>query len=157
MRLQDGAPEAISDISQAAGWNILGCDATSTESQVIRLVCTKPENGCDDLFLGGAQNTIVRLPDDCAAAPFARVVSTQDDEDQSVPDLIMAELFKRDMQPKVLSLEFDYDFGKMSASWVQWLVPTHPLTVLQAWRSDLYDRCNNEPPPTALHPGFSSA
>jgi len=79
-------------------------------------VCTKPENGCDDLFLGGAQNTIVRLPDDCAAAPFARVVTTQDDTDQSVPDLIMAELSKRDMQPKVLSLEFDYDFGKMPAS-----------------------------------------
>jgi len=114
--LQDGAPEVISDISRAAGWNIIGCDATSTEAQVIRLVCTKPENGCDDLFLGGAQNTIVRLPDDCAAAPFARVISTQEAADQSVPDPVLSELSKRDTQPKVLSLAFDYDFGKIPAS-----------------------------------------
>jgi len=79
-------------------------------------VCTKPENGCDDLFLGGAHNTIVRLPDDCAGAPFARVVSIQNDTDQSVPVSVMAELSKRDTQPKVLSLSFDYDFGKLPAS-----------------------------------------
>jgi hypothetical protein len=115
-RLQDGAREVISDISQAAGWNIMGCDATSTEAQVIRLVCTKPENGCDDLFLGGAQDTIVRLPDDCAAAPFARVISTQDAADQTIPDYVMSELSKRDIQPKVLSLEFDFEFGKIPAS-----------------------------------------
>ena len=114
---QDGAPEVISDISHAAGWNILSCNATSTEAQVIRLVCSKPENGCDDLFLGGgAENTIVRLPDDCAAAPFARVISTQDAENQSVPDVVMSELSKRGLQPKVLSLAFDYDFGSIPAS-----------------------------------------
>lgn len=79
-------------------------------------MCTKPENGCGDLFLGGAQNTIVRLPDDCAAAPFARVVSTQDATDQSVPDTVTLDLSKRDKQPKVLSLVFDYDFGKIPAS-----------------------------------------
>lgn len=79
-------------------------------------MCTKPENGCDDLFLGGAQNTIVRLPDDCAAAPFARVVSTQDAENQSVPDVVMSELSKRNLQPKVFSLAFDYNFGDIPAS-----------------------------------------
>lgn len=113
---QDGAPEAISDISEAAGWDIIGCNATSTEAQVIRLVCTKPENGCDDLFLGGAEHTIVRLPDSCAGAPFARVVSIEDDIDQSVPDYVTAELSKRGTEPKVLSLAFDYDFGTLPAS-----------------------------------------
>lgn len=113
---QDGAPEAISDISEAAGWNVLTCNATSTEAQVIRLVCTKPENGCDDLFLGGAEHTIVRLPDDCAGAPFARVISIEDDTDQNVPDSVTAKLSKRGTHPKVLSLAFDYDFGKLPAS-----------------------------------------
>jgi len=116
IHLQDGTPEAISDISQAAGWNMFGCDAISTESQVIHLVCTKPENSCNDLFLGSAQNTIVHLPDNCTAVPFVCVILTQDDTDQSVPDLIMAELSKHNLQPKVLLLEFDYDFRKMPAS-----------------------------------------
>jgi hypothetical protein len=79
-------------------------------------VCTKPENGCNDLFLGGVGGTIVRLPEDCAAAPFARVISTKDAEDQSMPDDVQTGLSKRDTQPKVLSLAFDFNFGKIPAS-----------------------------------------
>jgi hypothetical protein len=114
--LQDGVPEAISDISEAAGWKIFDCNATSIEAQVIRIVCMKPENGCDHLFSGGAEDTIVRLSKDCAAAPFARVISIQNATDQRMPDSVMAELSKRDLQPKVYSLAFDYDFGKLPAS-----------------------------------------
>jgi prolyl-tRNA editing enzyme YbaK/EbsC (Cys-tRNA(Pro) deacylase) len=57
-----GAPAAISDVTTAAGWTILGCDPTALK-QDIRLVCTGDAANCDHLFQGaGAVNTLVRLP-----------------------------------------------------------------------------------------------
>ena len=62
MRLQEGSDTSISDITNAAGWEILGCDGKSTDPQDIRLVCTNPDKQCDSLFKGGAENTLIRLP-----------------------------------------------------------------------------------------------
>lgn len=42
----------------------MDCKGTSEDSQEIRIVCTNPEAGCDNLFLGGVENTIVRLPEE---------------------------------------------------------------------------------------------
>lgn len=57
-----GASEAISDITTAAGWTILDCDANAL-SQNIRLVCTGADEDCNHLFSGaGAVHTLVRLP-----------------------------------------------------------------------------------------------
>ena len=59
---QSGSPTAISDLTPAAGWQILDCDANST-AQDIRVVCADPDAYCEHLFQGGAVGTIVRLPE----------------------------------------------------------------------------------------------
>ena len=53
---------SISDITSAGGWTIIDCNATSAD-QEIRLVCHDPSK-CDHLYLNGAENTVVRLPND---------------------------------------------------------------------------------------------
>jgi hypothetical protein len=59
-------PNTLSDITGAAGWEILDCDETSTDPQDIRLVCVDESKGCRQLFGDGAENTIIRLPETCA-------------------------------------------------------------------------------------------
>ena len=63
---QWGSPKAISDITEAAGWVILGCDAKSMV-QDIRLVCVHEDN-CAHLYDGtGPVNKIVRLPENVSS------------------------------------------------------------------------------------------
>ena len=62
MSAQWGASGAISDITPAAGWQILSCDPNGMD-QDIRLVCMHDDASCDHLLEGGAENTIVRLPE----------------------------------------------------------------------------------------------
>ena len=60
---------AISDITTAAGWEILGCDQNAME-QDIRLVCTSSAAACDHLYSsGGAEGKIVRLPESVSRVP----------------------------------------------------------------------------------------
>ncbi|KLO17580.1 hypothetical protein SCHPADRAFT_936944 [Schizopora paradoxa] len=78
-----GPSSAISDITPAAGWKILNC-TDSTNTQTIQLVCVDESLGCAHLFLEGAEDTVVRLPEGCGIAPFARVAKYWIPEDQSV-------------------------------------------------------------------------
>lgn len=64
---QSGSSSAISDITPAAGWKILDC-MDSTNTQTIRLVCVDENKGCAHLFQEGAQDTVVRLPEDVSKA-----------------------------------------------------------------------------------------
>ncbi|KAH9920540.1 uncharacterized protein BXZ73DRAFT_104666 [Epithele typhae] len=79
-----GSSTGISDLTEAAGWVILGCNSTAAD-QDVRVACYDSDMGCDHLYLNGAENTIVRLPDECASMPFALVLSVWDHEDQSIP------------------------------------------------------------------------
>ena len=63
---QTGSSNSISDITAAAGWEILNCDSNSTE-QDIRLVCSGDETSCEHIFESGAEHTVVRLPEDVNA------------------------------------------------------------------------------------------
>jgi hypothetical protein len=57
---QSGASNAVSDITAAAGWTILNCDAEAL-AQDIRLACQTAD--CEHLFEGhGAIDTLIRLP-----------------------------------------------------------------------------------------------
>lgn len=54
---------SISDITEAAGWIVLGCNNSTTQD--IRLVCNSDDadaSGCNHLYQSGAEDTIVRLP-----------------------------------------------------------------------------------------------
>ncbi|KAI0257859.1 hypothetical protein BC834DRAFT_399162 [Gloeopeniophorella convolvens] len=67
-----GPSTAISDITPAAGWHITNCDPDAME-QDIQISCQTGAPDCNHLFDGGAEDTIVRLPDNCGKMPFARV------------------------------------------------------------------------------------
>ncbi|CAK5278707.1 unnamed protein product [Mycena citricolor] len=78
-----GGSNAVSDLTTAGGWTILSCDS-AVNNQTIRAVCHS--SACQHVFEGhGAVDTVVRLPESCGTAPFARVVSAAVDPDQSIP------------------------------------------------------------------------
>ena len=62
LHLQAGSNSSISDLTAAGGWTIIDCNATSSD-QEIRVVCHDPSK-CNHLHMNGAENTVVRLPDD---------------------------------------------------------------------------------------------
>ncbi|KAL0945992.1 hypothetical protein HGRIS_012270 [Hohenbuehelia grisea] len=104
-----GSPQAISDITPAAGWTILGCDPNAEEHD-IRLVCTsaKPSD-CEHLLRGdGPKGKIVRLPDSCGKGPFARVSGNWLHDDQSLPSEVETVVKKRGIaDPQVHGLRLD--------------------------------------------------
>ncbi|PVF92576.1 hypothetical protein CPB86DRAFT_841263 [Serendipita vermifera] len=116
--LLDGAQEAISDISTAAGWSIMDCDSGSQDTQVIRAVCHNPDAGCGQLYEGGAVNTIVRLPEECADAPFARIANITTASNQTLTDSVSKRvaLHKRASNPEVMTITIDYNFHLIPAS-----------------------------------------
>ena len=67
-RLQAGSNSSISDLTAAGGWTIIDCNATPAD-QNMRVVCHDPSK-CDHLHLNGAENTVVRLPDDVSMLAF---------------------------------------------------------------------------------------
>lgn len=75
--LQNGTAASVSDITPAAGWSIAGCEANSTLGQTITLTCdpSGPNTQyCGHVLSGRVLNKVVRLPEDCTSAPFARIV-----------------------------------------------------------------------------------
>ncbi|KAJ3991125.1 hypothetical protein F5050DRAFT_1581939 [Lentinula boryana] len=121
-----GSSNAISDITTAAGWQILNCSATAM-AQDIRLVCMSSDTeaaGCDHLFQsGGAEGKLVRLPENCGMSPFARVVTSYVSGDQSLPANLSARFVKREANgtsnstpPQVQGLSLDTNFSAVDPS-----------------------------------------
>ncbi|KAJ7474872.1 hypothetical protein FB451DRAFT_1088510 [Mycena latifolia] len=114
-----GSQDAITDITKAADWEILGCDPNAL-SQDIRLVCKSddPDAKCSHLYQNiGAVNKIVRLPENCGSSAFARVSKAWVPEDQSIPSSIAARLVRRDgTQPQVKALSLDTNFNAVDWS-----------------------------------------
>ncbi|KAJ6472874.1 hypothetical protein C8R47DRAFT_987651 [Mycena vitilis] len=107
-----GSTTAIGDITEAAGWEILGC-SPDVLTQDIRLVCTGATSMCQHLYQGhGAVDTIVRLPDDCGKGPFARVQRSWVPADQTIPASVAARIVRRDgSQPQVQAITLDTNFA----------------------------------------------
>ncbi|KAJ6556420.1 hypothetical protein B0H19DRAFT_1262481 [Mycena capillaripes] len=116
-----GSNNAITDITKAADWQILGCDSNAL-AQDIRLVCLKdpddPNSQCSHLYQEiGAVNKIVRLPEDCGASAFARVAKSWVPEDQSIPNSVRRSLLRRDGKvPVVKALSLDTNFDAVDWS-----------------------------------------
>ncbi|KAK7457182.1 hypothetical protein VKT23_010481 [Stygiomarasmius scandens] len=112
-----GSNNAISDITPAAGWEILGCSSDEL-SQDIRLVCMNNSITCDHLYEGGgAEGKLVRLPENCGRSAFARVARSWVPDDQSIPSNIAARVVRRDgssSQVKALALDTDFSSGNSS-------------------------------------------
>ncbi|KAJ7181163.1 hypothetical protein C8R46DRAFT_885714 [Mycena filopes] len=119
--IQWGSPDAITDITTAAGWQILGCDSTAL-NQSIRLVCMDdpedPSSNCGHLYQNtGAVNKLVRLPQNCGASAFARISDAWVPADQSIPASIQARIVRRDGTPPVVkALALDVNFAAVDYS-----------------------------------------
>ncbi|KAF9466288.1 hypothetical protein BDZ94DRAFT_1306284 [Collybia nuda] len=115
-----GPKDAISDITTAAGWEILGCSPDTLE-QDIRLVCASDDSsttGCAHLYENsGAEGKIVRLPEACGKNAFARVAKAWVPADQSIPPGLERRLARRgQMQPQVKALRLDTKFAAVNPS-----------------------------------------
>ncbi|KAJ7251009.1 hypothetical protein C8J57DRAFT_1666876 [Mycena rebaudengoi] len=112
-----GAQTAISDITSAAGWEIIGCSPTAL-AQDIRLVCTGDKSQCQHLYSGhGAVDTLVRLPESCGKGPFARVAKAWVPKDQSLPPKIAARFARRaEPAPEIKALSLDTNFASADTS-----------------------------------------
>ncbi|KAK6991870.1 hypothetical protein R3P38DRAFT_3438175 [Favolaschia claudopus] len=116
-----GSDTAITDITNAAHWQILGCDSNA-QSQNIRLVCMNDpeaeESHCGHLDKDvGAVGKIVRLPNECGPSGFARIAKSWIPDDQSIPTSVRRGLVRRDgQQPVVRALALDTDFDKVDWS-----------------------------------------
>ncbi|KAK7012977.1 hypothetical protein R3P38DRAFT_3007824 [Favolaschia claudopus] len=119
--VQWGSDTAITDITNAAHWQILGCDSNA-QSQNIRLVCMNDpeaeESHCGHLDKDvGAVGKVVRLPNECGPSGFARVAKSWIPDDQSIPTSVRRGLVRRDgRQPVVRALALDTDFDKVDWS-----------------------------------------
>ncbi|KAG7090279.1 hypothetical protein E1B28_011876 [Marasmius oreades] len=111
-----GSPDALTDITPAAGWEILDCSPDAL-AQDIRLVCQgdedSAESGCAHLYQTiGAEGKVVRLPESCGKSAFARISKAWVPEDQSIPASLAKRLVRRDGAPPVVkALRIDTDFG----------------------------------------------
>ena len=112
-RAQAGSQSSISDLTTAAGWEILDCDG-STADQDIRLVCSDDSKGCDHLHQNGAAGTRVRLPTSCGSMPFALVGREWVHADQSIPASKRSKIVRRDgSQPVVKGIALTTDFASV--------------------------------------------
>ncbi|KAH7091711.1 hypothetical protein BKA62DRAFT_87028 [Auriculariales sp. MPI-PUGE-AT-0066] len=110
-----GPSDLVADVSPASGWELLDCpDDWSKGAVDIRAVCThlSPAESCDHLLEGGAENTVVRLPNECGTGSFARVARWEVAEDQHVPAGSVADnkLRRRNLKPQVFAARLDYNF-----------------------------------------------
>jgi chitinase len=112
-----GCPSDVQSLEKRHGshLDVFNCPDTHPDDfsvQSLRAVCTEesPDNNCEDIFLGGAENTVLRLPAGCGPDVYVRVVSFARLENATAP----AHLTKRLVNdPKVYEIRYDYDFGKV--------------------------------------------
>ncbi|KAI0757750.1 hypothetical protein C8Q80DRAFT_1091869 [Daedaleopsis nitida] len=103
-----GSQTGISDLTIAAGWQILDCDPASAE-QEIRLVCVDVDKGCDHVTQNGAEGTVVRVPNSCGPMPFAVVSGIREHENQTIPASTLKRV-KRGTDPTVKGIKLTTNF-----------------------------------------------
>ncbi|KAF7378133.1 hypothetical protein MSAN_00237700 [Mycena sanguinolenta] len=111
-----GDPNAISDITPAAGWMMLDCDKGAMQ-QDLRLVCVD-SSGCPHLTQNtGSVGKLVRLPENCGQSAFARVTQDWVHQNQTLPAELVSMLRRRDGEiPQVKGLSIDTDFNSVGLS-----------------------------------------
>lgn len=86
-------------------------DPSDYSTQRLKVVCmVEEDNNCEDILIGGARGTVVRLPEDCGPDDYVRVVSFKQVEEFSLP----SKLVKRVPQShKVYEIRYDYNFRQL--------------------------------------------
>lgn len=100
----------------------------------IRLVCMDGSAGlCDHVYKDGAQDTVVRLPNEvrdifllfdstpahrrhqCGRMPFARIAREWDSEDQTIPTGVLVRRAEDGSLPIVKAMALDTEFSAVGA------------------------------------------
>ncbi|KAF7370474.1 hypothetical protein MSAN_00679200 [Mycena sanguinolenta] len=89
------------------------CNATSEGPQTVPIYCSSTLNGstCAHVMIGGAENTIIKMPASCGAGPYARVASLNVHPTPSALGLSAEQLAQKPTTEAVYVLTFDYDFS----------------------------------------------
>lgn len=113
----DGPADLVTSLSKRDGSHIefLDCEPGTKHDMTLhtaRYVCTNnsTSSNCDDVHLGGAEGTVIKLPDECGYATYGVVHSIKESSDQGMP------LSVRGITPDdavVHELSFSYDFRKV--------------------------------------------
>ncbi|KAG5794556.1 hypothetical protein H9Q69_006372 [Fusarium xylarioides] len=104
LQKRDGRPDPFVFLDCPA--NVF--DQPVNQTQKARVVCTSEDvDGCFTLRERGVEGTLVEMPDECAPNSFARAISLELAEDQTMPE----HLVKR-YTPTSPIYEFSFDFNK---------------------------------------------
>ena len=88
-------------------------------SEVLYVFCNYPDDSprCRKLFLDGAEDTIIKLPDHVGEGPFARVVSIQPaPAHYTLPRHHLRKRAAQELGSTVWRMEIDYEFGAIKRS-----------------------------------------
>ncbi|EWZ93951.1 hypothetical protein FOWG_06589 [Fusarium oxysporum f. sp. lycopersici MN25] len=104
LQKRDGRPDPFVFLDCPAG--VL--DQPVNQTQKARVVCTSQDvDGCFRVMERGVEGTLVEMPEECAPNSFARAISLEVAEDQTMPDHL-AKLHT----PTSPIYEFSFDFNK---------------------------------------------
>ncbi|KFY42907.1 hypothetical protein V494_02182 [Pseudogymnoascus sp. VKM F-4513 (FW-928)] len=113
--LVTGESHAVSKLRRRAGdpepFTFLDCPENATgrpddEAQVARVVCLSEDvEGCFRVMERGVEGTVVEMPDNCAPGTFARAISLNVSDNQSIPSYLEGRA-----SSAVFEFTFDYNF-----------------------------------------------
>ncbi|KAJ7155607.1 glycosyl hydrolases family 18-domain-containing protein [Mycena filopes] len=107
---------SVSSLELTTNWVITGCHPTSDQPQSVLAYCSTAlsTSECSHVMIGGAENTIVKMPANCGRGPYARVASFTPHPDQNI--LSSFHQSNKPAAEPVYSLQFDYNFAAIPAS-----------------------------------------
>ncbi|KAJ7864427.1 hypothetical protein B0H14DRAFT_3443479 [Mycena olivaceomarginata] len=88
--------------SASIGWVLAYCSKSLSDSE------------CSHVMIGGAEHTIVKMPDNCGRGPYARIASLTPHPNQDI--LSPYHQSQKPATEQVYSLKFDYNFAAIPAS-----------------------------------------
>lgn len=111
----DGPPSAVTTLSKRDGSHIQFVDCDSTEKHDLkvyraRYLCMRDseDSNCNNIHLGGARGTIVKLPEECGYATYGVVHDIRPADNTSIPNHLK---MLAPADSAVYELEFSYDFS----------------------------------------------
>ncbi|PPR00468.1 hypothetical protein CVT24_004529 [Panaeolus cyanescens] len=106
---------SVSSLAVQSDWVITDCDARSDQPQQVPMYCSKSgSEGCQHVFVDGAEHTIVELPKSCGLGPYARVISIEPHPDQNILNQFHSKV--KPASESVMLLSFDYNFAAIPSS-----------------------------------------
>lgn len=115
----DGPADLVSSLSKRHGAHVefLDCEPGKKVDDMAvytaRYICTdNTENSnCDDVHVGGAEGTVVKLPEECGYAAYGVVHEIKESSDQRVPPALRADSAAENLV--VHEVTFSYDFRRV--------------------------------------------